>query len=117
MSDDEENTEEHGRCHALHVGLTPSKAYLIDSGASNHMVGSRESFTTLNLSGGPTIHMGDDSQIPTVGRGSIKIQHGEFKNVLYVHSLATNLLSVYQVTHIGSPKRVMFDFESVEIIE
>ena len=28
--------------------------------------------------------MGDDSQIPAVGRGSIKIHHDEFKNVLYV---------------------------------
>ena len=30
--------------------------------------------------------MGDNSQIPVVGRGSIKIQHGDFKNVLYVPS-------------------------------
>ena len=83
-----EQTEEYERCHALKEGFTQSKAYLIDSGASNHMVTSRESFTTLNLSGGPSIHMGDDSQILFVGRGSIKIQHGEFKNVLYVPSLA-----------------------------
>ena len=97
--------EDHERCYALKAGFTQSKAYLIDSGASNHMVASRESFPTLNLSGGPTIHMGDDSQIPTVGRGSIKIQHGEFKNVsIYVPSLAANLLFVYYMTHRGSPK-------------
>ena len=48
--------------------------------------------------------MGDDSEIPTVGRGSIKIQHGEFKNVLYVPSLAANMLLVYYMTHRGSPK-------------
>ena len=59
--------------------------------------------------------MGDDSQIPAVGRGSPKIQHGEFKNVLYVPSLATNFLSVYHMTHIGSPKRVTFNSDSVEI--
>ena len=67
--------------------------------------------------GGPTNHMGDDSQIPVAGRGSIKIQHGEFKNVLYVPSLATNLLSVYQITHIGSPKKVVFFPDLVEITE
>ena len=109
MSDDEEKTKEHEIFHSLHAGLTLSKAYLIDSGASNHMVASRESFTTLNLLGGPSIHMGDDSQIPAVGRGYIKIQHGEFKNVLYVPSLTGNVLFVYQMTHTGSPKRVTFD--------
>ena len=50
------------------------------------MVSSKDSFSTLNLTGGPTIHMGDDSQILVAGRGSIKIQQGEFKNVLYVPS-------------------------------
>ena len=45
MSNDGEQTKEHGRFHALKACLTPSKAYLIDSGASNHMVASMESFT------------------------------------------------------------------------
>ena len=74
------------------------------------MASSKESFSTLTLSKGPNnIHMGDDSQIPAKGRGSVKVEHGEFKNVLYVPSLATNLLSVYQMTHTCSPKRVTFD--------
>ena len=79
------------------------------------MVYSREYFSTLTLSGGPIIHMGDDSQILVAGRGSIKIQHGEFKNVLYVPSLADNLLYVYNMTHTRSPKRVTFQYDSVEI--
>ena len=64
---------------------------MIDSAASNHMVASKESFTSLDLLGGPSIHMGDDSQIPAVGRGSIEIQHGEFKNLLYVPFYGLNL--------------------------
>ena len=60
-SDVGQPTEDHERCHALKEGLTQSEAYLIDSGASNHMVASKESFTSLNLSGRFTIHMGDDS--------------------------------------------------------
>ena len=68
-----EQTEEYERCHALKAGFTQSKAYLIDSEAFNHMVASKESFTTLNLSGGPRIHIGDDSEMRVVGRGSIKI--------------------------------------------
>ena len=68
-----------------------------------------------NFTGGHIIDMGDDSQIPTSRRGSIKIQHGEFKNVLYVPSLAANLLYVYQMNHTGSPKQVLFGPNSVEI--
>ena len=59
--------------------------------------------------------MGDDSQILVAGRGSVKIQHGEFKMFLYVPSLAANLLFVYHMTHIGTPKRFTFDSDSVEI--
>ena len=77
------------------------------------MVASKKSFTTLDLSGGRSIHIGDNSQIPAVVRGSIKIQHGEFKNVLYVPSLAANLLYVYQMTHTSSPKQVVFGPELV----
>ena len=47
--DVEQSTEYHDRFHALKVGLTQSKAYLIDSRASNHMVSSKESFSTLTL--------------------------------------------------------------------
>ena len=46
------------------------------------MVAYMESFTTLNLSGGPSIHMVDDSQIPAIGRGFIKIHHGVLQLIL-----------------------------------
>ena len=32
---------DHERCHALKVGFSQSQAFLIDSGASNHMVSSK----------------------------------------------------------------------------
>ena len=38
-----------------------------------------------------------------------------FKDLLYMPSLAANLLSVYQMTHNGPPKRVEFGLDSVEI--
>ena len=59
--------------------------------------------------------MGDESQIPIVGRGSIKIQHGDFKNVLCVPSFVAYLLYSYQMNHKGSPKRLTFDSNLVEI--
>ena len=35
--------------------------------------------------------------------------------MLYVLGLASNLLSVYQMTHTGSPKKVIFSPDDVEI--
>ena len=111
----EPKTEDTKRCHALKATISPSLAYIIDYGASNHMVSSKESFSTLSLTKGPNIHMGDDSHILVEGRGLVKAKHAEFKNVLYVPSLAANMLSVHYMTHTCSLKRVTFDSDSVEI--
>ena len=105
----------HERCHALKPGLPRSTTYLIDYGASAHMVISKDLLSSLSVKEGPTIHMGDDSQIPAARKGTIRAKHGVFRDVLYVPSLATNLLSVYQMTHTGSPKQVLFGPDSVEI--
>ena len=67
------------------------------------MVASKESLSFLQLTDGTSIHMGDDTQIQAEGKGSIKLEHGVFKNVLYVPSLAANFLSIYQMVHTGSP--------------
>ena len=72
------------------------------------MVASKQSFYSLQLTNGPSIHIGYDTQIQSEGKGSIKLEHGVFKNVSYVPSLTANLLSVYQMTHTGSLKRVVF---------
>ena len=55
------------------------------------MIASRESFSSLQLTNGLSIHMGNDTKIQVEGNGSIKLEHGVFKNVLYVPSLTTNL--------------------------
>ena len=60
------------------------------------------------MSKGPLIVLGDDSLTESLGKGRIDLDHGKFSNVLYVPGLASNLLSVYQMTHIGSPKKVIF---------
>ena len=62
--DSREMTEDNDeRCHALKAICSKSHAFLIDSGASNHMVASRESFSSLQNTNDPSIHMGDDTQI------------------------------------------------------
>ena len=50
-----------------------------------------------------------------MGKGRIDLNHGKFNNVMYVPGLASNLLLVYQMTHIGSPKKVIFSPDDVEI--
>ena len=92
-----------------------SKALLIDYGASNHMMANKGYFSFLNTSKGIPIHLGDDSTIISKGQGTINLEHSYFSNVLYVPSLASNLLSVYQMTHTGVPKRVTFIPNDVEI--
>ena len=79
------------------------------------MVASRESFSSLQLIDGLSIHMGDDTQIQVEGKSLIKLDHGVFKNVLYVPSLAANILFVYQMTHTDSLKQVVFGPDSMEI--
>ena len=58
------------------------------------------------MSKGPPIVLEDDSD--SLGKGRIDLDHGKFNNVLYVLGLASNLLSVYQMTHTGSPNKVIF---------
>ena len=94
-ADHREETKEHeDALHALKASCSTTHAFLIDSGASNHMVASRESFSSLQYFDGPSIQMAKNSQLRAKGKGSIKLEHGKFKYVLYVPSLAANLLSV-----------------------
>ena len=102
--DHREETEEQETCHALKASCSTAHAFLIDSRASNHMVAYKESFSSLQSFDGPSIQMGNNNKFQTKGKVSIKLEHGKFKDVLYVPSLAANLLSVYQMTHTGSPK-------------
>ena len=85
------------------ASTSKSKALLIDSGDSNHMMDERDSFSSLETGNSIPIHMGDDSTIISEGQGMVDLENGYFSNVLY---LSSNLLSVYQMTHTGVPKRV-----------
>ena len=60
--------------------------------------------------------LGDDSIIDSMGKGRIDIDHGSFNDVLYVPGLVSNLLSVYHVTRIGSPNKVVSSQNDVEIL-
>ena len=76
------------RGHALMDNVSKARALLIEYGASNHMVASKDYFTSLASDIFISIHMGDDSQVSSKGKGTIHLEHGSFKNVLYVPYLA-----------------------------
>ena len=81
------------------------------------MVSTKEAFSSLDMSKGPPIVLGDDSLTNSLGKGRIDLDHGKFNNVLYVPGLSSNLLSVYQMTHTRSPKKLIFSPDDVKIIE
>ena len=81
------------------------------------MVSTKDAFSSLDMLKFPPIVSGDDSLIDSLGKGRIDLDHGEFNNVLYVPDLASNLFSVYQMNHTGSPKKVIFSPDDVEITE
>ena len=93
---DHQNREpQHEKGHALMESTLNSKALLIDSGYLNHMMAEKDSFSSLETGKSIPIHMGDDSTIILEGQGTIDLENGFFSNVLYVPSLASNILSFY----------------------
>ena len=98
-------------------GTSSSPSFIIDSEASRHMVSTKETFSSHDMLKVPPIVFGDDSLIDSLGKGRIDLDHGKFNNLLYVPSLASNFLSVYQMTHKGSPKKVIFSPDEFEITE
>ena len=81
------------------ASTSKSKALLIYSRDLNHIMDKRDSFSSLDTGKSIPIHMGDDSTIISEGQGTVGLENGFFSNVLYVPSLASNLLSVYYMTH------------------
>ena len=89
------------------ASTSKSKALLIDFGASNHMMAERDSFSYLETRKSIPIHMGDDSTIIFEGQGTVDLEHGYFSNVMYVPSLASNLLSVSNETYESSKESLL----------
>ena len=85
-----------------------SSTFIIDFGSSRHMVLRREDFSSLEILKGPKIVLGDDSLTDNMGKGRIDLDHGSFKDVLYVLGLSSNILSMYQMNYIGYPNKVIF---------
>ena len=77
--------------------ITP---WIIDSGASNHMIDAHHLFSTYSpCVGNLKVKIADGTLSPVVGKGSVHISESITLNpVLHVPHLSCNLLSISQLT-------------------
>jgi transposase InsO family protein len=121
ISIDSTSSSSHG--HALSTSgfsfnttsTSSSNEWLIDSGAYYHMAKDKDIFSTLNECNTKKIFVGDNRSLSVVGSGTVQVDNGHFNDVLCVPSLSCNILSVYQITHLGEGKTVEFSPHQVVI--
>jgi hypothetical protein len=96
-----EQIEDYVLISALSGSVSPGEdTWLIDSGASKHMIGQRDILSCLSEKKFPQkVTLGDDYQYPIkgVGESNYKLDSGtpmKMKDVLYVPGLTKNLLSI-----------------------
>ena len=73
--DHQDQEPQHEKGHALMASTSKSKALLIDSGALNHMMAEKDSFSSLDTGKSIPIHMGDDSTIVSEVQGTIDLEN------------------------------------------
>ena len=74
-------------------------------------------FSTMHECNTKHIFVGDDRSLSVVGSGIVPVETGHFSDVLCVPKISCNLLSVYQITHLGEGKTVTFTPHQVVIKE
>ncbi|XP_049365854.1 uncharacterized protein LOC125830728 [Solanum verrucosum] len=96
-----ENMEGETLLMAVHAKNEPTEQIIwyVDTGRSNHMTGSKYSFTDLNENFQSTVSFGDISTVNVMGKAVInfKTKNGcveTISNVFYIPALKSNLLSV-----------------------
>jgi hypothetical protein len=97
------------------TSTSTSDEWVIDSREYYHMDKHRDIFFDLNECNTKKIFVGDDISLSVEGSRTIQVENGHFNDVLCVPSLSCNLLSVYQITHLGEGKTVEFSPHQVVI--
>nr|KYP45860.1 Retrovirus-related Pol polyprotein from transposon TNT 1-94 [Cajanus cajan] len=111
VEDQQEEGEEELLSMSCFMTKKPSKAWIIDSGCTNHMTYDRELFKELNKTNISKVQMGNGAHLAVKGKGTLAIKsHSGFKlisDVLYVPDINQNLLSVSQL--LGKGYKVLFE--------
>eukprot|EP00253_Pinus_taeda_P035997 PITA_35997 len=116
--DDNRTGDGRGRArdgHALMAITSTPSTWILDLGASNHMVASKYEFSSIEESTKSPIYLGDATRAKVCGEGIVDLEAGCFTNVLHVPSLSANLLSIYQITHSSSRRKMVFTPNSAMI--
>jgi hypothetical protein len=111
------NSKKDSSRHALIAINSSLDAWIIDSGESHHMVASEEVYSSLDSCKGPPILMGDNSSVEVTSKGRIELNNRSFENVLHVHKIYVNLLSMYQMTNYNTEKKFIFTPNSMDIYD
>ena len=82
------------------------KRWVLDTGATNQMTGSRGAFSELDTSIVSTVRFGDVSVVKIKGRGTILFtcknrEHRTLANAYFIPRLTTNIISVGQLDEVG----------------
>jgi hypothetical protein len=83
-----------------------SMKWILDTGVSNHMFGSRAAFTNLDTSVTGSVRFGDGSIAHIKGTGTVLFhcrndEHRALSNVYFLPRLTANIISVGQVDESG----------------
>ena len=79
--------EPRAQVHLGHVGADQEQRWYLDSGVSNHMTGTKASFSELDDDVTGTVKFGDGSRVAIQGRGTIifRCQNGEHRTLMDVY--------------------------------
>ncbi|KAH7511628.1 hypothetical protein ACOSP7_014618 [Xanthoceras sorbifolium] len=95
-------------------GIESSESWLIDSGCTNHMTYNKDLFRELSNANSSKVRVGNVKYIAVKGKGTVAISTYSstkfISDVLYVHEIDQNLLSVGQLIEKGN--KVVFEDKS-----
>ncbi|CAA0806572.1 Gag-Pol-related retrotransposon family protein [Striga hermonthica] len=98
--------ESSAQVHLGRMGGGMEQRWYLDSGASNHMTGSKEAFSELDNGVTGTVKFGDGSKVEIRGRGTVifRCQNGEHRaltDVYYIPQLRSSIISIGQLDEHG----------------
>lgn len=84
----------------------PDDVWYFDTGASNHMIGNRAMFASLDEKVTGTVRFGDNSVVEIQGMGAVTFQckngeHRALTEVYYIPRLRSNIISLGQLEEGG----------------